>query len=127
MPLPRSIARFNRSVTNRISGAVAGRLPGFGIVIHRGRRTGFVYRTPVNVLRRPGGFRFALTYGRGDWVRNVFDAGEAKLLTRGRVRRISNPVILRDQTHAGFPTPVRLALRAIDADEVLEVDDAGPG
>jgi deazaflavin-dependent oxidoreductase (nitroreductase family) len=127
MPLPRSIARFDRSVTNRISGAVAGRMPGFGIVVHRGRRTGAVYRTPVNVFRRPGGFRIALTYGRGDWVRNVLDAAEAKLLTRGRVRRIANPVIVRDRAHAGFPMPVRLALRAIGADEVLEVDDAGPG
>jgi deazaflavin-dependent oxidoreductase (nitroreductase family) len=127
MPLPRSIARFNRSVTNRISGAVAGRMPGFGIVVHRGRGTGVVYRTPVNVFRRPGGFRIALTYGRGDWVRNVLDAGEAKLLTRRRVRRIANPVIVRDAGHTGFPMPVRLALRAIGADEVLEVDDAGPG
>ena len=127
MPLPRSIARFNRSVTNRISGAVAGRVPGFGIVIHRGRRTGVVYRTPVNVFRRPGGFRIALTYGRGDWVRNVLDAGQAKLLTRGSIRRISNPAIVRDAEHAGFPAPVRLALSAIGADEVLLVDDAGPG
>ncbi len=127
MPLPRSIARFNKRVTNRISGAVAGRLPGSGIVIHRGRRTGGLYRTPVNVFRRPGGFRIALTYGRGDWVRNVLDAGEAELLTRGRVRRIANPVIVRDAAHAGFPAPVRLALRAIGTDEVLLVDDAGPG
>ena len=127
MPLPRSIARFNRSVTNRISGAVAGRVPGFGIVIHRGRRTGVLFRTPVNVFRRPGGFRIALTYGRGDWVRNVLDAGQTKLLTRGSIRRISNPVIVRDAAHAGFPAPVRLALSAIGADEVLLVDDAGPG
>lgn len=86
-----------------------------------------MYRTPVNVLRRAGGFRFALTYGRGDWVRNVLAAGGAKLLTRGRVHRIANPVIVRDTAHPGFPMPVRLALRAIGVDEVLLVDDAGPG
>jgi len=127
MPLPRSIARFNRNVTNRLSGAVAGRLPGFGIVIHRGRRSDRTYRTPVNVFRRPGGFQFALTYGRGDWVHNVLDAGEAALLTRGRIRRIANPVIVRDPRHGGFPLPVRLVLRAIRADDVLRADDVGPG
>jgi deazaflavin-dependent oxidoreductase (nitroreductase family) len=127
MPLPRSIARFNKSVTNRLSGAVAGHMPGFGIVIHRGRRSGRTYRAPVNVFRRPGGYRFALTYGRGDWVRNVLDAGEAVLFTRGRTRRIANPVIVRDPSHDGFPLPVRLVLRAIRADEVLRADDVGPG
>jgi deazaflavin-dependent oxidoreductase (nitroreductase family) len=126
MPLPRSIARFNRSVTNRISGAVAGRMPGFGIVIHRGRRSGRTYRTPVNVFKAPGGYRIALTYGRGDWVRNVLDAGEADLLTRGRIRRIADPVIVRDPRHGSFPLLVRLALWAIRADEVLRVDDQGP-
>jgi deazaflavin-dependent oxidoreductase (nitroreductase family) len=125
MPLPRSIARFNRLITNRVSSRVAGRVPGFGIVIHRGRRSGRMYRTPVNVFRRRGGFQLALTYGRGDWVRNVLRAGEAELFTRGRLHRIGRPVIVHDPQHTGFPLPVRLALRAIHADEVLRADDLG--
>ena len=113
-------------MTNRVSGAVAGRMPGFGIVIHRGRRSGRTYRTPVNVFRRPAGFQFALTYGRGDWVRNVLDAGEAELLTRGRTRRIANLMIVRDPRHGGFPLVVRLVLWAIRADDALRADDVGP-
>ena len=80
MPLPRSLANFNRRFTNRVSRHIAGWLPGFGIVIHTGRRSGRTYETPVNVFRRAGGFTFALTYGRADWVQNVMAAGSANTL-----------------------------------------------
>ena len=50
MVIPKRVARFNRMVTNRISDPLAGRLPGFGIVVHRGRRSGRPYRTPINVI-----------------------------------------------------------------------------
>ena len=62
--LGRRMARFNRAVTNKVSIHVAGVLPGMGIVIHVGRRTRTVYRTPVIVFRTKDGFRIALTYGR---------------------------------------------------------------
>ncbi|MGH7129463.1 MAG: nitroreductase family deazaflavin-dependent oxidoreductase, partial [Planctomycetaceae bacterium] len=84
MPLSRRVARFNRVVTNRTIGRLAPRMPGFGVVHHKGRRSGREYRTPVNIFRRPDGCVIALTYGRGaDWVRNVLAAGECDLLTRG--------------------------------------------
>jgi hypothetical protein len=70
MPLPRAIGRCNKVATNRVVLVVAGRLPGFGIVTHRGTRSGRTYHTPVNVFRRSGGCTVASTYGRGDWVEN---------------------------------------------------------
>src|SRR4029453_19472431 len=63
MPLPPSVARFNKAATNRVTSRVADRLPGFGIVVHRGRRSGREYETPVNAFRRPGGYTIALTTG----------------------------------------------------------------
>jgi len=36
MPLPRGLARFNRSVTNRITKSAAARLGGFGYSITTG-------------------------------------------------------------------------------------------
>jgi hypothetical protein len=59
---PKSVARFNRAVTNRVTRLFAGQVPGFGIIIHRGRRSGRVYRTPINLFRIPDGFLIALTY-----------------------------------------------------------------
>ena len=79
----RWLAAFNLAVTNRISSRFAPRLPGFGIVTHVGRKSGRVYRTPVNVFRAPNGFLIALTYGReSEWVRNVLAAGGCELAFR---------------------------------------------
>jgi len=50
MPLPESVAVLNRRFTNRLTGSVADRLPGFAILIHTGRRSGTGYRTLVNVF-----------------------------------------------------------------------------
>ena len=54
MPLPHSVARFNRRVTNRLTGRLATRLPGFGVVLHTGRKTHRNYRTPVKFFQRAG-------------------------------------------------------------------------
>ena len=125
MPLPRVLARFNKAVTNHIAGRVSGRLPGFGIVEHRGRRSGRTYHTPVNVFRRRGGFVVALTYGRrADWVENVLAAGEAQLRTRGRTHHLDHPRTVTDPTRTGLPTLVRVILRLANVDEFLWVDDS---
>jgi deazaflavin-dependent oxidoreductase (nitroreductase family) len=129
MPLPRSVGRFNRLVTNRLSRPVAGHLPGLGVVVHTGRRSGRQYRTPVNVFRRPGGLAIALTYGAGaQWTRNVLAAGHAEIVTRGRTHRVTNPRIVHDADRKPVPAPVRAILGALRVDEFLladEVDSLG--
>ena len=76
----RWLAAFNLAVTNRISSRFAPRLPGFGIVTHVGRKSGRVYRTPVNVFRAPNGFLIALTYGReSEWVKTYSRLAAASL------------------------------------------------
>lgn len=108
MPLPRSVARFNRYVTNRVLGPLAPVLPGFGVVTHTGRKSHRVYRTPVNVFRRPGGFVVALTYGpESDWVRNVLASGGCTLETRGRVYQLTQPRLIHDETRRAVPPPIR--------------------
>ena len=123
MPLPASLARFNKKVTNRITTPFARHLPGFGIVVHQGRRSGRTYRNPVSVFRRSGGYVFALTYGRDpDWVRNVLAAGSAHLVTRGHERALTKPRIVNDPTRSAVPAPVRPVLRAIGVDDFLLAD-----
>lgn len=46
MPAPRWLARANRVGLNRVVRFVAPWLPGFGLLIHRGRRSGRQFRTP---------------------------------------------------------------------------------
>src|SRR6266508_1110713 len=86
MPLPQGLGRFNRLVTNPVTRTFAGRVPGFAIVVHRGRTSGRRYRTPVNAFARPdGGYTLALTYGPdAQWVRNVLAQGGCTLEATGR-------------------------------------------
>jgi len=121
MPLPRSIARFNRHVTNRLLGPMARVMPNFGVVEHRGRKTGHLYRTPVNVFARPGGYVIALTYGPGDWVHNVLAAGGCILETRGQRIHLTQPRLIHDEERRALPTVLRVVGRLGGVADFLEL------
>jgi deazaflavin-dependent oxidoreductase (nitroreductase family) len=121
----KSLARFNLAVTNKITSRFAGWLPGFGILTHVGRKSGKVYRTPINVFRVPNGFAIALTYGREtEWVKNVLAATPCELQTRGRQYRLSHPTIAHDPTRKQFPFPVRIVLGIVGANDFMKLDNA---
>ena len=120
MPLPKGLARFNLRVTNRVLGPLAERLPGFGIVIHVGRRSGTVRRTPVNVFHRGDRYVIALTYGAdSQWVRNVLTAGEFDVEIRGRRVHLTAPELVHDESRRLVPAPVRIPLRATGVSDFL--------
>ncbi len=122
MPAPRGIARFNRRFTNRLFLRIAGYLPGFAVVSHVGRKSGRLYRTPVNAFRIDGGYNTALTYGSGsDWVRNVLAAGGCEIQTRGRRMRLIDPRLGTDLSATWAPPPVRLGLNLLHAPEYLRL------
>lgn len=108
---------------------MAGQLPGMGIVVHQGRRSGRRYRTPVNVFRREGGFAIALTYGPDtDWVKNVLARGSAEVVARGRTYAVAHPRVVTDRQRTAVPRPVRAILGALRVDKFLLVDvDAEAG
>src|SRR5262245_33303733 len=62
----------------------------------KGRRTGNVYSTPVNLLRLEG--RYYLVGGRGHtaWSKNVSAAGEVTLV-RGRTSRTYRAISVSDE------------------------------
>lgn len=119
MPLPRELAEFNKVATNRVALRVAGWMPGFAIVHHRGRNTGKLYDTPVNVFRRDDGYLFALTYGMASWVENVLAAEGCSITTRGSTIELSRPHVYTDPDRRGVPIPVRWALGLIEVDQFL--------
>src|ERR1700740_451143 len=105
----RWLAKINIAFTNRITELFAGWLPGFGILTHLGRKSGRVYRTPVNVFRASNGFIIALTYSsQSEWVKNVLAAGGCELKTRGKKYQLSSPHVVHDPTGRRFPFPVRI-------------------
>jgi deazaflavin-dependent oxidoreductase (nitroreductase family) len=118
----RWLAKINIAFTNRITSLFAGWLPGFGIVTHVGRKSGKVYRTPVNVFRASNGFIIALTYSsQSEWVKNVLAASGCELRTHGKKYQLSAPNVVRDPTRRRFPFPVRFVLRVVGVDEYMEL------
>jgi len=119
----RWVAAFNLAVTNRITSRFAARLPGFGILTHAGRKSGKLYRTPVNVFRSSEKFLIALTYGRdSEWIKNVLAAGGCQLKTRGVRYQLSTPTIVHDTTRRRFPPFVRLILGLIGANDFMQME-----
>jgi deazaflavin-dependent oxidoreductase (nitroreductase family) len=107
-------------VTNPVARRVAGRLPGFAIVTHVGRRSGRTYRTPVNLFRADGRYVIALTYGsESQWVRNVLAAGECEVETRGERIHLVGPELVHDPGRALVPAPVRSVLSVLDVDDFM--------
>ena len=118
----RWLAKINIAFTNRITSLFAGWLPGFGILTHAGRKSGKVYRTPINVFRASNGFIIALTYSsQSEWVKNVLAAGGCDLETRGKKYQLSAPKVVGDPTRRRFPIPVRIVLKLVGADEYMEL------
>src|SRR5437016_14568905 len=118
----RWLAKINIAFTNRITSLFAGWLPGFGILTHVGRKSGKVYRTPINVFRISNRFIIALTYSsNSEWVKNVLAAGGCEVKTRGKQYRLFAPTVVHDSTRRRFPIPVRLVLRLVGAEEYMEL------
>jgi deazaflavin-dependent oxidoreductase (nitroreductase family) len=93
---------------------LARRLPAFGVVIHRGRKSGRVYETPVNVFREGEAYLFFLTYGSdAQWVRNILAAGSCSLETRGRVVQLVDPELVTDPELRPAPQPARFIERRL--------------
>ena len=103
-------------------------LPGLGIVIHVGRRTRTVYRTPVNVFRTKDGFRFALTYGPdAEWVRNALAHGAVRLITRGKEYELTEPELVTDLHRQHVPAIGRGIMRFMRVTQFLDFRRAGEG
>jgi len=125
MPIPPVVGRWNKVGLNRVTRHIAAWMPGFGVVVHRGRRSGNVYQTPVNVFGAKDGYLLALTYGPDtDWVKNVLAAGGCELRTRGRVIRLTAPRLFHDEARRGIRPVERQVLRVIGVADFLSLKTA---
>jgi deazaflavin-dependent oxidoreductase (nitroreductase family) len=125
MPIPRAVGRWNKAGLNRVTRHVAPWMPGLGLVIHRGRRSGRRYQTPVNVFPASDGFVLALTYGPDtDWVKNVLAAGGCELRTRGRTVRLVSPRLFHDESRRDIRPVERLVLRVLRVADFLSLTTA---
>ncbi|MEM8903801.1 MAG: nitroreductase/quinone reductase family protein [Actinomycetota bacterium] len=122
MPLPHTVARFNRRVTDRFVQPLVRRLPGFAVVHHVGRRSGRAHRTPVYVFGDGIDLLVVLTYGtRADWLRNAL-AGPAGIERSGSIAPIERiEVLRRDDVRHALPPVVTFALRLLTIRDVARL------
>jgi deazaflavin-dependent oxidoreductase (nitroreductase family) len=124
MPLPRFAARIQKRVFNPLARLWAPLVPGYGLIVHTGRRSGRTYRTPLNVFRVPGGFAVVIAYGReSDWLRNLRAANSAELIKLRRRYTVSNPRIASyAEVRTTLPLYGRLISKGTNSPDVLLVD-----
>ena len=124
VPLPRTrlILPFTTHILNRFTRLFIHRVPGFAIISHRGRKSGEIHRTPMNVFRDGDDYLFALTYGSGaQWVKNVMAAGEADLRIGDTTIHLTGPELFADPKRRLMPLPVRFLLGVMRVSEFLRM------
>ena len=113
---------FTTRIINPLTRRFAGSLPGFGILTYRGRKSGRLYRTPINYFRHGDDYVFALTYGsQTQWVKNVLAAGGCEMRTRGRDIRLRAPELIVDPDLKLIPRGLRLIGNVNHVTEVVRM------
>ncbi len=122
MAAPRWLVRINKRVFNPVE-LRRGRRP---VLTHVGRRTGTVYRTPLDAHPVEGGFVFVLVYGAGsDWVRNVLATGTAQLQVDGQRVELRGPRLVdAEEAVDVLPDTVKLPPSIMKVTEFLWMDTA---
>jgi deazaflavin-dependent oxidoreductase (nitroreductase family) len=124
----RFLRPFVSKVVNRLAIHFAGWLPTFAILTYVGRKSGNVYRTPINVFRCGDHFVFTLNYGSDvQWLKNVMAAGECTLRTRGRDNHLVEPELIVDPELRLMPRPVRIIGKFNRVSEILRMRADMPG
>jgi deazaflavin-dependent oxidoreductase (nitroreductase family) len=112
--MPAWLPKVNKRVVNPVQMLWAPLLPPWAVIVHRGRRSGTEYRTPVLAWRSGSNLYVVLFYGsRTHWVRNVRAAGGGEVIRRGRRRRFTGVRIVRDPSAEPLPRAVRVAARRL--------------
>ena len=131
MTFSRGLARFNKRVTNRIQGIYAWLVPPWAVILHRGRRSGRAYRTPLLAFRRERKLVVALLYGtESDWLRNL-RAGGGQVVRKGRAFPVPAPEVVAvseaGDLLARLSGPARAYCRVAEHLAVLDPGEQLPG
>jgi deazaflavin-dependent oxidoreductase (nitroreductase family) len=79
MIFPVWFERFQIKYLNRLIKPFSRRMPGLGVIHHRGRTSGQPYETIITPYRKGSVVAIGLAHGKTNWVKNILAAGEADL------------------------------------------------
>ncbi len=118
MVFPRSLARFNRRITNRVLSPLQGRIPNLAILHHQGRKSGNRYQVPIMAFPFENRVAIALTYGTDvDWLKNITATNGCTITSGTRVWTLTSPrIVLGSDLPGRLPQPFRLYLWALGVD-----------
>lgn len=97
MSSARRAAKAGARLFNPLAARFAGNrvFPIYGLVRHRGRRSGRAYATPVAARPAPGGFIIPLSFGpEADWFQNVQAAGGCVVRWKGVEHALVDPQVV---------------------------------
>lgn len=121
--------RLATRLFNPISMFLAGTplLPLYGVMIHRGRKSGKTFRTPVVVRPTSDGFVVPMPWGEGtDWYRNVRAAGGCSIRWKGRTYMEVRPEVLdADKAPLTDKDFARNSMQRFGIKQVLRLHHAG--
>jgi deazaflavin-dependent oxidoreductase (nitroreductase family) len=120
MPMPRWWGQVNKRVFNPWE-LRRGVRP---VMTHVGRTSGKTYWTPLDAHPVEGGYVFILVYGsESDWVRNVLEAGQARLMIGGEEVSLNRPRLIdEDEAWHALPDTVNRPPRFLRITEYLRMD-----
>ena len=120
MSLPRWLGRINRRVFNPLE-IRRGKRP---VLSHVGRRSGNLYKTPLDAHSVENGYVFVVNYGVGcDWVQNILAAGRAALTIGDRTYDLERPRLISDEEAArSLPPNTKLPPSFLGIDDYLRMN-----
>ncbi len=103
--------------------ARSGAIPVWGVIRHRGRKSGRSFATPIALAATREHFFVPLPWGeRTDWCRNVVAANGAAIRYRGREFSAIDPAVVSvDEARPAFPAPIRPAIALIGIKRFLRL------
>jgi deazaflavin-dependent oxidoreductase (nitroreductase family) len=124
-PRPHSTFLTVTRVFNKFSMLFAGTrlMPLYGVLEHRGRRSGKVFHTPIVVRPTSDGLIVPMPWGETtDWFRNVRAAGECTIRWKGRSYTLYQPeVVNAAQAQSAFGGFQRSAMQRFGIERVLQL------
>ncbi|MCH9643186.1 MAG: nitroreductase family deazaflavin-dependent oxidoreductase [Actinomycetia bacterium] len=94
MLIPPQLERLQIKYINPLLRPLSKRMPGLGVIKHRGRTSGRDYETIITPYRKGQVLAVGLAHGKTNWVKNVLASGEADIQIGKKNLHLVNPRVL---------------------------------